>query len=844
MKNIYTAILLLIINLSASAQIVNIPDANFKAKLLSSSTTNTVAQDASDANIKIDANNNGEIEVSEALAVRKLFYTNDGPPPFKMNIGQTVQTIGPISDLTGIAAFTNLEYLYVGSNELTTLDLSSNTLLQYLYCGNNQLTSINLTGLVNLTYLNIRNNNFTSFSTAGLQALVIFDCRANEFLQSLTFNNNPALTHVTCSVCQLSSLDVSSLTGLRNLECSVNNINSLNFGSINQLSELGCSSNQLTTLDISSQTQLKRLNCSNNVLTSNFDFSNLPEIMYVSCSFNSITSLLFANNLHLISVGCTNNNLTSLDFSSTSLYQLYANNNPNLAYVNVKNGIITPDIYVSQFPEPPFTSDNFQLQNTDLNYICHDDGEFGVELIANEGLENVSRGTYCSFTPGGDYNTISGNVTFDCGGANLPMANQNVNVTSNASSGSTFANANGVYQFYTNGAPVTVAPQFSNPNYFTVTPPNYTFNFTDFGNNETANFCLSANGIHPDLEVSILPLTPARPGFDARYKIVFANKGNQLQFGSVSLSFDARMEFVSAVPAVDLQADHNLTWNFTNLVPFQSREIEVTLNVNSPTETPPVNINDILLLTATISSQQTDETPNNNLMSYNQFVVGSFDPNDKETVTSRYIPFDHLNDYIHYIIRFQNTGSAEAENVVIRDDLDSNLDWNTLQMVSSSHPYRSTLTSGNKLEVFYEGINLPAASVNEPASHGYIAFKIKPKSTLVFGDVIENKANIYFDFNFPIITNTVTTRITVVLGNSNSEAALFTMYPNPTSGILNIQMMNNQTITKIMVNNVLGQTIMTSQNASILDISPLTKGTYFVTVTTENGSETKKIIKL
>jgi hypothetical protein len=842
MKNFYFPLLILMFSFGATAQIVNIPDANFKAKLLSSDITNTVAQDENDNDIKIDANNNGEIEVSEALAVHKLFYTYDGAPPFRLSANNT-QIIGPISDLTGIAAFANLKYLYVGSNELTTADLSGNTLLEYLYCGNNLLTSINLDGLIHLNSLNIRDNFFTSFSTAGLPALAGFNCQGNP-IQTLTFNNNAVLQTVICQVCELTSLDVSMLPALKTLECGVNEITEINFGSINQVTNLGCSSNLLSTLDISNMTQLKTLNCHNNMLTTNFDFSNMPEMIGVNCDYNLITSLLFSNNPQLHTVSCSNNNLSSLDFSTTSLYDLYASNNPNLSFVNVKNGVITADVYVSQFPEPPFVRDNFQLQNTALAYICHDEGEFGTTLVANQQLGSISRGSYCSFTPGGNYNTITGNIRFDCGGINVPISNQSVNVSSNLQSGTTFSNNNGLYQFYSDADALTVTPQFPNSNYFSVTPANYSFSFADFGNTEAADFCITANGVHPDLEVSILPLTTARPGFDARYKIIYTNKGNQVQSGVVTLTFDDTiLDFVTATPIVNSQSANNLTWDFINLLPYESHEIEVTINLNAPMETPPVNNGDYLNYQVNILSAQTDETPSDNHVDYDQEVVGSFDPNDKDVVEGWSISHDEIDNYLHYIVRFQNTGAVPAENVVVKDILSNNLDWTTLQMVSSSHPYRSTLTLGNKLEFFFEGIDLPASSVDEQGSHGYIAFKIKPKSTVVVDDTFENKADIYFDFNFPITTNTVMTIFGPVLGTPTNEERLFRIYPNPAFDVVNIQMSGNQKISKTTINNLLGQTILTFGSNTAIDISSLSKDVYFVTVETDSGRATQNIIK-
>jgi Leucine-rich repeat (LRR) protein len=76
---------------------------------------------------------------------------------------------------------------------------------------------------------------------------------------------------------------------------------------------------------------------------------------------------------------------------------------------------------------------------------------------------------------------------------------------------------------------------------------------------------------------------------------------------------------------------------------------------------------------------------------------------------------------------------------------------------------------------------------------------------------------------------------------ANNQVSL---YPNPTSGMINIIVSNNQPMDKITVSNVLGQNIMTFEKTETLDLSSLTKGTYFVTVETQSGKETRKIIKL
>ncbi len=170
----------------------------------------------------------------------------------------------------------------------------------------------------------------------------------------------------------------------------------------------------------------------------------------------------------------------------------------------------------------------------------------------------------------------------------------------------------------------------------------------------TQNFCITANGVRPDLEVTLLPLQPARPGFDAKYKLVYKNKGNTTQSGSVNLTFnDAVLDLVVANPIATTQTTNTLSWNFTNLQPFETREITFTMNVNSPMETPAVINGDILNFGTAITSSATDETPTDNTFTFNQTVVGSYDPNDKTCLEGSVITPALIGQYVHYTIRFE-----------------------------------------------------------------------------------------------------------------------------------------------------------------------------------------------
>ncbi|MEM1320224.1 MAG: PQQ-binding-like beta-propeller repeat protein [Bacteroidota bacterium] len=135
--------------------------------------------------------------------------------------------------------------------------------------------------------------------------------------------------------------------------------------------------------------------------------------------------------------------------------------------------------------------------------------------------------------------------------------------------------------------------------------------------------------------------------------------------------------------------------------------------------------------------------------------IGSYDPNDKQGFP-RGFGDDHLieaNTAIDYLIRFQNTGTDTAFTVVIKDTLSPHLDLESFELGTFSHPVELSIIADNILQFTFNNIHLPDSNVNEPASHGFVRFRIAQKPDLNDGTIIHNQAAIYFDFNEPIITN-------------------------------------------------------------------------------------------
>jgi hypothetical protein len=536
-----------------------------------------------------------------------------------------------------------------------------------------------------------------------------------------------------------------------------------------------------------------------------------------------------------------NNLFTSIDLSHLKYYfSINCSDNPLLNTLNFKNGWRNDEDKNLVFLNCP-----------SLRYVCDDEiDSFSMQnIIKRYGYTNCHVNTYCSFTPNGEYFTIQGSQTLDsnangCDSADFILSNLKFDIIGSTYRGSLF-NASGSYSIPVQSGTHTITPVVENPSYFNVSPTTVNISFPTQTSPFTQNFCLAPNGVRPDLEVTLLPLVPARPGFDAKYELVYKNKGNTIQSGVVNLTFnDTVLDLVVTNPVATNQTVNNLAWNFTNLQPFETREITFTMNVNSPMEIPAVNNGDILNFTTTITSSATDETPTDNAFTFNEMVVGSYDPNDKTCLEGSVITPALICQYVHYLIRFENTGTFAATNVVVKDMIDlAKFDISTLIPTSASHSYVTKISDGNKVEFIFENINLTFDDAN---NDGYIAFKIKTKPTLVVNDSFTNEANIYFDYNFPILTNKATSTFKTLGTQDFDFARYFTLYPNPAKADLNITAKEAISVKSISVYNTLGQLVLVVTNAdkvSKIDISNLTGGNYFVQIKADKGISNAKFIK-
>src|SRR5690606_17639227 len=132
----------------------------------------------------------------------------------------------------------------------------------------------------------------------------------------------------------------------------------------------------------------------------------------------------------------------------------------------------------------------------------------------------------------------------------------------------------------------------------------------------------------------------------------------------------------------------------------------------------PLVSGDGLNFSAQIDPTNNEETPDDNMFILQQTVVNSFDPNDKTCLQGDIINVDEVGGYVHYVIRFENTGTSNAENIVIKDMIDTaKYDINTLKPLTGSHSFVTKIKDINKVEFIFENINLP---FEDDTNDGYV----------------------------------------------------------------------------------------------------------------------------
>lgn len=354
---------------------------------------------------------------------------------------------------------------------------------------------------------------------------------------------------------------------------------------------------------------------------------------------------------------------------------------------------------------------------------------------------------------------------------------------------------------------------------------------------------VSPNYCNHDLTLSPWA-SPPRPGFGNTMRIAYKNIASAAPLSDVvRVHYDSlqRVNYVYPTPSTIDSINRFIEWNVSNVSLGQLWYADMVF-VSSTT----LPLGSVVRYGASVLNN-----PCVGFSDYTHFetiAVGSYDPNDKAVSPIGNSDNHGINpSYVNkltYHIRFQNTGTYLAEKVVIVDTISPSLDLNTLQVKGASHNYEVAIGDDRAVKFIFNNILLPDSNSDEPKSHGYVQFTIKLNPSLPQNTQLLNKADIYFDFNDPIRTNTAynTVDYTVTSISEAKKEYTLAIYPNPTSGSVQVNVDERLLGEALILSDLSGRVLLSAKIEKPLmqlDMVSYASGVYLV----RTGGVTKKLVK-
>jgi uncharacterized repeat protein (TIGR01451 family) len=534
---------------------------------------------------------------------------------------------------------------------------------------------------------------------------------------------------------------------------------------------------------------------------------------------------------------------------------VYTNQQGNYStnYLGLIGGISTVSLNNNWLVQHGYSASN--LMDTVFNTLCNagaapSTASFPIQCGQNPGNPTCYTGyVFCD----ANNNGIMDNNE-------LPMAFAPV-VLSNTQG----ANANTVTIYTDSTGFFTYCGQFGNGQYVLASiPSNYlnslgysvNFNFVTLIVNQAAGMLpvnCGGNGgnLCADLWTTVTPWIGYYQNTTAHIRLNWGNYGpTSPGTYTLTLTFPAGVTVNTAsinTPGYSI-AGNTITWNLNSALSSFSTNDLILFTIPGGL----INgANHYFTSTISATGNVQDCNAQNNNGNLLQILGNSYDPNDKnvarpESYNSGVFGATEIetgvDDVLTYTIRFQNTGTAPAQNVVVVDTLDSELDLSTFTLVSSSHLVELVNMGNGIMHFEFNGIWLPDSTTNEPLSHGQFTYRIRENAGNGTLSEITNTAYIFFDWNAPIITNT-TYNVNVSVEGIDEASDLFKVFPNPTSDLITIEANEAFSYTFYDLN---GRAILQGKGSSTEGISlhPLMNGQYILSLNTGNSTRNLKVTKL
>lgn len=484
------------------------------------------------------------------------------------------------------------------------------------------------------------------------------------------------------------------------------------------------------------------------------------------------------------------------------------------------------------------------------NYVFNDPlmfyGELGTpELMAERSFQNCGVNLLTQFLGGTTYIDANDNCIDD---AEQFVPNMMVTIDNGTNTHTRTSNHEGDYLFPTGDYIYDVS----------ATPPSSSWLVCN--GTETADFTTGTDEIYIDFGLKAVNECPyptiditapfLRRCFSNVIKVPYCNVGSEvLENTTITVTLDDFFIYQnSSIPPTTISGQV-LTYELGDLGVFECGEIVIEFEIDCDAELGELHCYDALIDGSNLCTTGGEDL--SNYVEECQENVGAFDPNDKRSFPAgigdnhEVVPGTSLK----YQIRFQNTGTDTAFNIVVLDTLTNLLDITTLRTGASSHPFTFEIIEERTLKFTFEDIMLPDSNINLEASNGFVNFFIEHTEGLSEGTVISNQAAIYFDFNEPVITEETWITLMNPSGvNDPASAIQFSVNPNPTNDNVVVRLDSEDYQSgNWSIFHSSGQELMKGvfeDSSFIIDLDELPKGAYLLRVVDSEGyMGVRKVVK-
>jgi Leucine-rich repeat (LRR) protein len=855
----------------SSLYLVDIPDVNFEQALIDAG---------------FDTNGlTGNILKTEAEAVTSLSMVNKN-----------------ISDLTGIEYFTNVTFLNIFTNNISTLSLVNNVNLNVIGLNGNPLTYLDITGVNNITTLYIGDTSLDNADIAGLnltslQFLDILNITDLSLTGNLDLSLSPVLRNLDARNNSFSSANIANgnntmqfakFTANPNLTCIQVDDATLANGSGNFTADTGaffsedCNNLVLISIpDANFEQALIDLGYDTNGLTGDMyqhqaervyslfvhskNITSLSGIAYFTnlITFygfsNNIVNVSFVNNTKLQNLGLAGNPLTSIDLTGiTNLKNLYLGatqlDDADIAGLNIPS---FPSLQLLSINNLSLTGDLDLSQNGSLINVNINNNNFSTVNIANGNNTNLTT-----------FSTTS-NPNLSCIKVDdVPYANSAANwdkdATATYSTGCTsdfvlIPDANFEQALidagidtngFTGNILKTEAEAATSLNLFNKSISNLS------GLNAFINLIylnITDNTVGNSMDISNLPNLETLNATNAGLTGVLTLSGNtnlKNLYGDNNVVTSVNFSNSNLIENINLASSNLTTLDVTNFNLLKQVDVSLNSGLTSIdlTQNPLLERyyhNQVALTSTDFSGNPVLKEVSLYFCQLTTLDLSNNPQLEKIWMGSNKIPT--FNYTVFPNLKVLNVYQPYPGFEFTAIDLSNNLDLETL-VLSYNKIETLDLSSHTKLtQVYMYNNSLTSFNIKNGTNNllQNLSTKLNPNLSCILVDDVA-----YSTTNWPNIDATSTfvandADCTALLSvEENYLNQVLSIYPNPTANSVHIQVPNDVQVEQINVYNVLGQKVNTQFSNNMLNLSKLHTGMYLVTIYTNKGNITKRISKL